>query len=48
MGTIKWKIMGDDQELFSDEEMYESAKDDYSKCPTLVIFVFVLVLILFD
>jgi hypothetical protein len=48
MGTIKWKIMGDDQEYFTDEEMYDNAKDDYSKCPTLVNFVLVLVLILFD
>ena len=38
MGTIKWKIMGDDQEIFSDEEMYQNAKDDYSKFPTLVDF----------
>ena len=31
MGTIKWKIMGDDQEYFTDEEMHQNAKDDYSK-----------------
>lgn len=31
MGTIKWKIMGDDQEYFTHEEMYQNANDDYSK-----------------
>ena len=41
MGTIKWKIMGDDQEYFTDEEMYQNAKDDYSKYPMLVIFFLV-------
>ena len=32
--------MGDDQEYFNDEEMDQNAKDDYSKCPTLVNFFF--------
>ena len=26
--------MGDDQEYHNDEDMYKTAKYDYSKCPT--------------
>ena len=36
MGTIKCKIHDTDLE-FDDEDLYENAKEDYSKCRMLVV-----------